>query len=301
MINSVTVTNHLDESITIELRFPEKSGFLVQSIEGLGPAKGDIAISKMAGIDGGIYNSAKVNSRNVVLMLKFLFNPTIEDMRQLSYKYFPLKRKIKFRIDTDNRSLEAYGYVESNEPDIFNSQEGTVISILFPESYLFASDYNITDFSSVNPLFEFPWSNESLVTPLLEFSELDQETATNIYYPGDAPIGLTIYIHANGAANDVSIINTETLETLAIDSAQLISITGSDIVEGDDIEINTIRGNKYATLTRGSTEYNILNALGQAPTWFQLEKGDNVYAFTADSGITNLQFQIINNIAYEGV
>jgi hypothetical protein len=301
MINSVTVTNHLDESITIELRFPEKSGFLVQSIEGLGPAKGDIAISKMAGIDGGIYNSARVNSRNVVLMLKFLFNPTIEDMRQLSYKYFPLKRKIKFRIDADNRSLEAYGYVESNEPDIFNSQEGTVISILFPESYLFASDYNITDFSSVNPLFEFPWSNESLVTSLLEFSELDQETATNIYYPGDAPIGLTIYIHANGAANDVSIINTETLETLAIDSAQLISITGSDIVEGDDIEISTVRGNKYATLTRGSTEYNILNALGQDPTWFQLEKGDNVYAFTADSGITNLQFQIINNIAYEGV
>jgi hypothetical protein len=166
---------------------------------------------------------------------------------------------------------------------------------------LFASDYNITDFSSVNPLFEFPWSNESLVTSLLEFSELDQETATNIYYLGDAPIGLTIYIHANGAANDVSIINTETLETLAIDSAQLISITGSDIVEGDDIEISTVRGNKYATLTRGSTEYNILNALGQDPTWFQLEKGDNVYAFTADSGITNLQFQIINNIAYEGV
>jgi hypothetical protein len=301
MINSITVTNHLDESITIELRFPEKSGFLVQGIEGLGPAKSDIAISKMAGIDGGIYNSAKVNSRNVVLMLKFLFNPTIEDMRQLSYKYFPLKRKIKFRIDTDNRSLEAYGYVESNEPDIFNSQEGTAISILFPESYLFASEYSVTDFSSVIPLFEFPWSNESLVTPLLEFSELEQETETNIYYPGDAPIGLTIYIHANGPANDVTIINSDTLETLDIDSAQLISITGSDIVEGDDIEISTVRGNKYATLTRGSTEYNILNALGQDPTWFQLEKGDNVYAFTADSGITNLQFQIINDIAYEGV
>jgi hypothetical protein len=92
-----------------------------------------------------------------------------------------------------------------------------------------------------------------------------------------------------------------TLEALEIDSDKLISTTGDDILEGDDIWISTVKGNKYAILIRGSTTYNILNCLGIAPPWFQLEKGDNVYAYTADEGLTNLQFEIFNDIAYEGI
>ena len=32
-----------------------------------------------------------------------------------------------------------------------------------------------------------------------------------------------------------------------------------------------------------------------------LAKGDNIFAFTADSGVTNLQFRIENKVIYEGV
>ena len=42
MIRAVTVTNYLGESKRFELAFPEKSGFAVQSISGLGPSKADI-------------------------------------------------------------------------------------------------------------------------------------------------------------------------------------------------------------------------------------------------------------------
>lgn len=35
--------------------------------------------------------------------------------------------------------------------------------------------------------------------------------------------------------------------------------------------------------------------------WFTLAKGDNIFAFTADSGVTNLQFRIENKVIYEGV
>ena len=42
MIKSVTITNHLDESIKLDLFNPEESGFIIKNIEGLGPVKANI-------------------------------------------------------------------------------------------------------------------------------------------------------------------------------------------------------------------------------------------------------------------
>ena len=42
MIHSITVTNYLGDSIVLELARPEQSGFIVKSVEGLGPAKGNV-------------------------------------------------------------------------------------------------------------------------------------------------------------------------------------------------------------------------------------------------------------------
>jgi hypothetical protein len=299
MITEITVTNHLNESLTMELASP--SGLAILYIEGLGPVKTDIALTDRAGLDGAVYNSARGEPRNIVISLKFMPTPNVETNRQLSYKYFPLKRRIKFAIKAGNREAYVYGYVESNEPNIFSNESSCIISILCPNSYLYDVLEQITVFSSVNAVFEFPFSNESLVTPLLEMSELIVETEKTIVYEGDAPIGMLIHIHANGAANNVTITKSDTLETLAIDSTKLAALTGSDIVEGDDFYISTLNGNKYATLIRSSVEWNILNCLGTNPTWFQLEKGDNVFAYTALSGLANLEFKVTNDVAYEGI
>lgn len=301
MIESFVVTNHLGESLTLELKRPEQSGFIVLEVNGLGPSKADIALTKMSGLDGSRYNSARANSRNIVFRLQFLPNPDIETTRQNSYKYFPLKRNIDIRINADNRQAHVVGYVESNEPDIFNSAESCVISVMCPEAYLFDVVPGVTVFASVTALFEFPFSNESLVTNLLEMSELELETEKTVLYTGDAQTGMVLHIHATGAANDVSITNSRTLEVLGIDSAVLVSLTGSDIITGDDFYISTVRGNKYATLIRAATPINILSALLEPIPWFQLEKGDNVFAYTADSGLANLEFQVLYDLAYEGI
>jgi hypothetical protein len=66
MIKSVTVTNYLGESIKMELGFPEKSGFLIQNIDGLGPGKATINLTQFATSDGSLFNSAKLNERNIV-------------------------------------------------------------------------------------------------------------------------------------------------------------------------------------------------------------------------------------------
>lgn len=301
MIKSITVTNYLDETIVLDLRFPEKSGLLVKSVTGLGPVKANINITEVATGDGGSYNSARATSRNIVMKLGLMFDPTVEDTRQKSYKYFPLKKKVGLKIETDNRTCETYGYVESNDPDIFSKSETSVISIICPDSYLYSTEKNVTVFYGVEPTFEFEFSNESLTENMIEFSEIKDRSMESVYYKGDAEVGVTIHIHAVGDVTNLRIWNTITRESMYIDSTKLEQLTGSGIVNGDDIVITTEKNNKGIQLFRNGTYTNILNCLGRDVNWFRLAKGDNIFAFTADYGATNVQFRVENKNAYEGI
>lgn len=301
MINSVTVTNYLGESTTLELRFPEKSGFLIQEIVGLTPSKANINTTDLSTSDGSVYNSARINTRNIVFTIKLLENPTIEISRHNSYKYFPIKKRVKLLVASDTRTCEIYGYVESNDPNIFSSQETTQISIICPNPYFYSQGTTTTIFSGLSPEFEFPFSNESLSEDLLDMGTILTNTEQNIYYAGDAEIGVVILIHSLGTVEMLTIYNSGTQELMKIDTDRLETLTGSKIIVGDDIIISTIKGQKSITLFRTGVYTNILNCLDKNADWFQLARGDNVFAFSAESGGTNLQFRIVNQTVYEGV
>lgn len=301
MIKSVTVTNYLGDSVVLELRKPEASGFAITSISGLGPGKANVNTTELPTMDGGIYNSARRTIRNIVLAIAFMDKSSIEDARQLSYKYFPLKRKVKLRFETDNRTVEIEGYVESNEPTIFSEQEGTDISIVCPDPNFYSVDTMTTVFSGVDPMFEFPFSNESLASFEIEFGSIEKASDKVVYYDGDVETGVTMIIHALAEATNVTLYNTGTREFMRIDTDKLVKFTGSGIKEGDSIVVCTIPGRKSITLVRDGNSTNILNCLDRNSNWFQLVKGDNVFAYTAETGGNNLQFSIECNIVYEGI
>lgn len=305
MIKSITVKNYLNNSITLELTRPEKSGFIVRSIDGLGPAKANINVTDIATNDGGIFNSSRLNTRNIVMNLGFFQTSTesIEDIRQKSYKYFPIKQKVHLTIETDNRTSEIDGYVESNEPDIFSSDEGTSISIICPNPFFYSSELNETVFSGVEAAFEFPFENNSLTEPLLVMGEIQHKMEQIIVYDGNSEIGMTIYIHAIGSASNITIVNTLTRETMVINTDKLKTLmkTEDAIISGDTIIINTVKGDKSITLIREGKKTNILNCLDKGSKWFTLVKGDNIFAYAAETGGTNLQFYITNRVAYDGV
>lgn len=304
MIKSVTVTNYQGDTITLDLTHPEESGFIVKSITGLGPGKAAINTTEVSTNDGGLFNSSRLSSRNIVIALEFLWKDSIEEVRQQSYKCFPIKKKCTLVIETDNRLAEIDGYVESNDPDIFSKNEGTDISIICPYPYFYSSGESgktTTIFSGIEAAFEFPFSNESLTENLLEMGIIENQTERVITYDGDAEIGVTITIHAVGEASNITIYNTGTRELMTIDTDKIESLTGSGIIAGDDIIICTVKNNKSITLVRGGVSTNILNCLSTDADWFQLTKGDNVFAYVAEEGGSNLQFQIENRIIYEGV
>lgn len=302
MIHSITVTNYRGDSLKMELTRPQDSGFIIEKVTGLGPGKANINTSEVSTNDGAIYNSARVPSRNIVISVKYLFKETIEEARQTSYKYFPLKRKVTLLIETDNRMAEIEGYVESNDPDIFSQEEGSDISIICPNPFFYdALSTTETSFSGIVPAFEFPFSNESLTEPLLEFSVIEDVTDRVIDYKGDAEVGVTISIQARGEAGDITIYNVDTAEIMVVYNNLIESLTGSGIVDGDEIIICTVRGQKSAKLIRQGKTTNILNCIGRDADWFQLAKGPNTFAYDAVTGRNNLRVIITNRIIYEGI
>lgn len=308
MIKSLTVTNRLGESLTMQLQYPSNSGnYAISSIRGLDPVKADINTTEMATRDGALYNSSRMSSRNIVLNLIFvndMLYGSIEDMRQNLYKFFPVKQNVTITVEADNRIGQVTGYVESVEVDIFSAMEGAQISIICPDPYFYsagANGINVVVFYGSEPAFQFPFSNESLTEKLIMFGYLRQDSERTITYNGDDEVGILIYIHALGEAENITIYNLETRESMEIDTSVIATLTGSGIVAGDDLVISTIRGSKSITLKRGGYSYNILNAIGKNTDWFQLTQGDNIFAFVAESGLSNLEFEIAYQIVYEGM
>lgn len=304
MIRSVTVTNYTGDSLKIELAKPFDTGMLIYNITGIGASNANINIAEMSTTDGALFSSARVGSRNIVFYIRFVGND-IETVRQKTYKYFPIKRKVTLEFETDNRISVIDGYVEKNDPQVFQKEEYTQISVVCPYPYFFKggkNGTNITYFHAIDPLFEFPFSNESLSAPMIEMSQILQEPTKTIWYDGDGSVGVKIYIHAVGTARNITIANLDTQQVMKIDTTKISKIMkGDGFKTGDDIEISTVQGDKYIRLLRNGTYTNILNALDKNADWFQISKGDNRFAFTAEEGITNLQFRIENRLIYEGV
>lgn len=161
MIKTVTVTNYLGESLTLELSNPFDIGINVRSIEGVGPPKGNVNYTEIASGDGGQFNSARASIRNITMQLGLMPVPTVEESRHRVYKYFPLDQQVTLRFETDKRLCEITGWVEECEPDIFSDDETIDVSIVCPDPYFYSVDSQLgtVNFSGVVDEFEFPFEN----------------------------------------------------------------------------------------------------------------------------------------------
>ena len=300
MLNKIIVENHLGDALSLDLANPYEVGIAITDITGLGPGKAEVGIITIANLDGGRVNSVRMPTRNIVITLEII-GYNVDEIRHIVYKHFPIKKTIVLSFDTDERQSQILGVVESNEPVIFSSKQKIPISIVCPIPWFHAIDMQTTLFSGIEPLFEFEFENYDSETGNLEFGEIYNSTEKSVYYNGDVDVGLKMTIHAVGSAGNVTIYNSETREFVKLDSAKLTALTGSGIKNGDDIIIQSVTGSKSAYLLRDGTYTNIINCLDKGSSWFVLVKGDNLFAFSAETGTENLQFTVENQILFEGV
>ena len=291
MIKSITIKRSTGESLEIELADPEKSGFAISSIDGLGPTTVNLTTEKVAGLDGTLFSNALLSERQITMKVipLFSYGNSVEERRLKCYKAFPLKRPFTLLVKTDTRYAYTTAYVKSIDPDIFSKEEVMNITLVCPDPYFY--EYNATGgtlvtFNGIDDEFEFEFENDSLEEDMIEFGDIQTNPVRNIIYDGGIDVGITIHLHALGTATNFSFYNSLTKESMTLDTSKL---PGGSLIAGDDIIISTLRGNKTVTLIRDGEKSNVINALGKKPSWFKLTEGDNIFIYDAETGMTNIQ------------
>lgn len=300
MIRTVTVTNNHDESLLMDLRNPYESGFAITEITGISPAEANINTTELSLVDGSVFNSARIPNRNIVLNIKLLPKTTIAEARHRLYKYFPIKRRVRLTFDTDSRSAYIDGYVERNEVNIFDSFEKAQISLICPDPFFKSTEDIAVNMSSFVGRFTFPFSNPVGESTLI-MSELTIDRDTEIFYEGDDSAGVVFEVRIFDDPSHIAFHNYTTGQSMTVNDDKILLVTGNRLTAGDILRISTIPGKKSATLTRDTTVYNVLAALGLTPDWITITPGDNSFRIAPSITSARLYSSLNYDVLYEGI
>lgn len=302
MIHRVTAINSKNEILEMNLTDPWTSGINVKNVTGISPVGAEIYSTPFGVIDGGVFSGARIPSREIVLTLGMMFVPQIEDSRMILYNFFRIKEPIILLFLTDSRYLQIDGYVKDNDVDIFSKDETATVTVECVDPWFYSPIYKGDDYHGIQQYFEFPFSNESLSDKLIEFGEITIDTKFGIDYDGDVSVGFKINIHfRSGSFHNIYLYNIETRERMNIYTDQIEALTGLPIGANDELVINTKSNNRGCYLIRDGIARNALSAVGKNANWFKLTKGKNVFAFSSDYGVSNIDLNISYQNAYYGV
>lgn len=125
-------------------RSEEIDWFEVRNFDGLGAVAAEVNTTKLGSIDGESFVGSSVGKRNIVATIGL--DPdwnewTMSKLRRILDKYFTPKQEIRLVFETMEFSpVEIFGYIESNEPNMFSKDPEHIISIICPDLYFKSVD-----------------------------------------------------------------------------------------------------------------------------------------------------------------
>ena len=247
------------------------NNYAVISIQGLTPSATTINTATAGAIDGSFFNSARVESRNIVITI--VINGDIEGNRQRLYKLFPRKKEITLYFKNKNRDVKINGYVETLEGDLFVKREQMQISIICPRPYFESVETTTHYIGDVHDLFEWPF-DISENDPV----EISRESTSFIYTydnTGDVETGAIFQFDIAGSVTGLTLTNFTTMEYIGFNYS---------FSSGDKVTVNTIQGQLSAKLIHDNNEINLLNYLISGSNWVKLATGQNEIIYQVSTG-----------------
>lgn len=223
--------------------------YQIMEITGIDPPTVNVNTTYLAGIDGSMFNFAKLNNRNIVIMMKI--NGNVEANRQAIYAKLPLKAPITFYFKNVSKDVKISGYVDSISCPLFTGKEVIQISLICP-----------------NPVFMENRVRTSQIAPV--GSTINNQNQT---------IGVTITVTVVSDFSAIVITNVSTI-------TQSIILSGTWIA-GDTITVNTRVGEKSVVLTRNGAATNIFSFLDIVSELFPLSVGFNRISYEIDGNAAN--------------
>lgn len=272
-----------------QLQFGAGSPYTITEFEGLNPPQATINTNTTATLDGGMFNSAKLQMRSI--NVAFAIEEDAEKNRLAVYAVVQSKMPLRIYYKSEYLDIFIDGYVEDVDISYFAKKNIVTVAILCPFPYFKGAQEVINELSSVTPMFHFPFASTSAKE--LVFGVIDTLTSVEVVNSGSVETGLTFQLYARNEVSNPKIINYETSQYMEIDI---------DMELGDLITITTGQGNKTVSLLRDGTTTNIFNLLSKDSTWLQLDTAGSVFVYEVGTGsVTNLDVTISHYDLFEGV
>lgn len=265
-----------------------ESIYQIVSIEGLNPPKATLNLTTIAGMNGARYKSSYLETRNIVVTVAL--NGDVEKNRLRLYNFFRTGAWCKMYYTNDSREVYIEGYCENIDGSLFQMKETMQFSVICPDPYFKSVSEILSDISKVFGNFEFPFDIEE---EGMEFSIIESHREAEIYNAGEVPCGviITLTAEADGIANPL-IYNTKNENFIGLELT---------LNQGDQVVINTNKGQKSITKYVDGIAQNEINSLMANSTWLQLEPGLSKFYYSADESEEYLKVTFEHRILYQGV
>ena len=166
------------------------------------------------------------------------------------------------------------------------------ISGLAPDPLFRESVQSKTAAATTRGMFHFPLiigcGNEDLGNadnldngyPTIMFGLRQPSLIVDVYNKGVVAVGMTLVFKAMGTMSNPSLINVRTQEYFKINKT---------LVAGETVTINTTIGEKKVIGELNGVQSNYFKYRDLNSSWLQLEVGDNLFRYDADTGLDVLE------------
>lgn len=295
MIKEIVVTNSNGDSLDFDMVNRIVNGL---DLSGLPASVNYIETNQ----GGSRYLNTRINNRSLTLEVQLRRGNQTEGqmdlLRQRMYTVFnPESNPIRFDFK-DSNDKEYYLNANSvqaplmppNKKDNNPSFQRMLLQFVCTDPYIYEKIESRIEIATYEGGFEFDWE---IPEEGDEFETRTEDLFGRIFYTGTGSDGMSIRFRARGNVVNPTFINVNTFEQIRLNFT---------MQTGDVIVINTYRGNRSITLIRNNTQTNIFYSfVVQDSKFLQLNPGDNLFRYQADTGEELLEVAVEYRIRRVGV
>lgn len=276
------------------LEITKGTSYKLFDIEGIETAEFELNIVNNAHLDGSFIVNKRVRKKPISISVDYKGeNKEIERQKLISFfnlknvgiliaEYGDIKRSIEYEVENFKSKLT----------NVYDDLSFTV-DLICPNPYWTDVELNKQQIALWKGDFHFP-----LIIPQnkgITMGHREPSLIVNVNNRGQVKTGMIIEFFARGTLKNPSLFNVNTREFLKINK---------DMAAGEKFIINTNVGRKKILQELNGDTTDILNYLdivGGGDTFLQLDVGDNLFRYNADSNLDNLEVNIYFSPQYLGV
>lgn len=223
-------------------------------------------------LDGTQIENVKALSRSIVFTFKLI--PDIKDSIDFFTNIVKSKQFVTLQETEKGNTITIKGVAKIPPYTRMMAMCEIQLEIYCGQPYWEDLNQIVSDISMFIPLWHLPQTGQWFLPIGRPFGIVDTNATKTFINDGDVEVGMNIKI---------SILNS--VDNVAIGCSTgnqngNYMIINTSLNTHDEVEINTVRGNKYITIN-GETEYNGVPVLSflefNGTDWLQLETGENTF------------------------